>query len=44
MPHRRRVQRPAAALEAVEREFGLGVDPQAVAGPLPSVIVTVRAD
>lgn len=35
---------PAAALEAVEREFGLGVDPQAVAGPLPSVIVPVRAD
>ncbi|KOT35830.1 hypothetical protein ADK41_24275 [Streptomyces caelestis] len=35
---------PAAALEAVEREFGLGVDPRAVAGPLPSVIVPVRAD
>ncbi|OKK12737.1 DUF6461 domain-containing protein [Streptomyces sp. CB02400] len=34
---------PAAALEAVEREFGLGVDPQAVAGPLPSAIVPVRA-
>lgn len=35
---------PAAALEAVESEFGLAVDPQEVAGPLPTVVVPVRAD
>ncbi|MFD3826290.1 DUF6461 domain-containing protein [Streptomyces sp. NPDC058625] len=34
---------PAAALEAVESEFGLTVDPQEVAGPLPTVVVPVRA-
>ncbi|MFF5161271.1 DUF6461 domain-containing protein [Streptomyces sp. NPDC000348] len=28
---------PAAALEAVESEFGLAVNPQEVAGPLPTV-------
>ncbi|MCX2928465.1 DUF6461 domain-containing protein [Streptomyces sp. NEAU-W12] len=35
---------PAAALEAVESEFGLAVDPQEVAGPLPTVVVPVRGD
>ncbi|WP_369199811.1 DUF6461 domain-containing protein [Streptomyces sp. PU-14G] len=30
---------PAAALEAVEDEFGLLVDPEAVAGPLPTVVI-----
>ncbi|MCX2926985.1 DUF6461 domain-containing protein [Streptomyces sp. NEAU-W12] len=35
---------PAAALEAVESEFGLTVDPQEVAGPLPTVVVPVRVD
>ncbi|MFI2429796.1 DUF6461 domain-containing protein [Streptomyces sp. NPDC018955] len=35
---------PAAALEAVESEFGLTVNPQEVAGPLPTVIVPIRAD
>jgi hypothetical protein len=34
---------PAAALEAVESEFGLAVDPQEVAGPLPTLVVPVRA-
>jgi len=31
-----------AALDAVEGEFGLTVEPDAVAGPLPTVIVPVR--
>ncbi|MFB9351538.1 DUF6461 domain-containing protein [Streptomyces heliomycini] len=35
---------PAAALEAVESEFGLAVDPREVAGPLPTVVVPIRAD
>ncbi|KOV35260.1 hypothetical protein, partial [Streptomyces sp. XY152] len=35
---------PAAALEAVESEFGLTVDPREVAGPLPTVVVPIRAD
>ncbi|MFF9063436.1 DUF6461 domain-containing protein [Streptomyces sp. NPDC014882] len=35
---------PAAALEAVESEFGLAVNPQEVAGPLPTVVVPLRAD
>ncbi|MEZ3177491.1 hypothetical protein KYY02_01810 [Streptomyces pimonensis] len=34
---------PAAVLEAVESEFGLAVDPREVAGPLPTVVVPVRA-
>ncbi|MFE2280014.1 hypothetical protein ACFXAE_22830 [Streptomyces sp. NPDC059454] len=35
---------PAAALEAAESEFGLVVDPREVAGPLPTVVVPIRAD
>ncbi len=35
---------PAAALEAVESEFGLVVDPREVAGPLPTVVIPVRVD
>ncbi|MFC9291113.1 DUF6461 domain-containing protein [Streptomyces sp. NPDC057052] len=31
-----------AALDAVEGEFGLTVEPEAVAGPLPTVVVPVR--
>ncbi|MGW0787751.1 hypothetical protein ACWD04_05745 [Streptomyces sp. NPDC002911] len=31
-----------AALDAVEDEFGLGVEPGPVAGPLPTVIVPVQ--
>ncbi|MFC8424712.1 DUF6461 domain-containing protein [Streptomyces sp. NPDC057236] len=34
---------PASALEAVESEFGLAVDPREVAGPLPTLVVPVRA-
>ncbi|MFI2374922.1 DUF6461 domain-containing protein [Streptomyces sp. NPDC018964] len=35
---------PAAALEAVESDFGLAVNPRDVTGPLPTVVVPVRAD
>ncbi|MEU8653713.1 DUF6461 domain-containing protein [Streptomyces sp. NPDC048737] len=31
-----------AALDAVEDEFGLAVEPEVVAGPLPTVVVPVR--
>ncbi len=33
-----------AALDAVESEFGLAVEPEVVVGPLPTVIVPVRLD
>jgi hypothetical protein len=33
-----------AALDAVESEFGLAVEPKVVVGPLPTVIVPVRPD